>query len=63
MALGDVEGVAGEVFVHGEPWFAVAFFVATDADAFALSERVKRQADVFADEAAIEGFNRAFVRR
>ena len=48
-ALHDVQRVRRHILARDEPRLAAAVLAAAEADAFALSERIEREADVFAD--------------
>ncbi len=57
--LADPERVGGEVLLRDEPGFARRLLHAAHADALALAQRVKGQADVFAHDAAVRGLHGA----
>ena len=59
MALDDNQFVFGQILGRNKPWFACA----ADTQAFALTQRVKHQADVFADYFAFRGNHFAIIGR
>ena len=59
MALDDNQFIFGQILGSDKPWFACS----ADTQAFALTQRVKHQADVFANHFAFRGNHFAIIGR
>ena len=59
MSLDDNQFVFGQILGRNKPWLACT----ADAQAFTLAQRVKHQADVFADYFAFRGHHFAIIGR